>query len=201
MTDDTQKATLLLVVLGAAVLVVGAATSSLYAQYGFHPEANAQAWADRPPGYADSVACAECHAVEQVTLRASRHESVSCEGCHGPAAAHASASPAASVHVSSPADGMCATCHERVIGRPASFPQLDPGTHYDPVPCLRCHDTHSVAATRPSRISHPLARLPECGTCHGPQGMEGLPRNHEPSNDDVCLSCHAPDPRGRGTDR
>jgi hypothetical protein len=195
------RAMLLLVVLGVALLVLGAAASSLYAQYGFHPEANARAWANRSPAYADPNTCAGCHAVEQAALRASSHVSISCESCHGPAAAHAAASPAASVHVFRPAGGMCATCHERVVGRPASFPQLDPGTHYDLVPCLRCHAAHSVAATRPTRISHPLANLPACGTCHGPQGMEGLPQSHEPSNDDVCLSCHAPDLRGRGTER
>jgi hypothetical protein len=44
---------------------------------------------------------------------------------------------------------------------------------------------------------HPLANLPECIVCHGPEGFKARNIRHpDEATDDVsCLECHA---KGRG---
>ncbi len=100
---------------------------------------------------------------------------------------------ARSVTLPEPPSSICARCHATTTGRPASFPQVDLATHYVGGPCLRCHDPHSVVAHRPPTVTHPLADLPECTTCHAPDGLKKIPTGHQVVGDTVCLACHGID--------
>jgi hypothetical protein len=185
------------VVAGLAVvlLVLSAAFSIFYAEYGFHPQENARSWAALTPAYADSTLCQRCHGAEYAPWATSPHQSVVCESCHGPLRAHATEvspnAPAGSVAVARVPDGICVTCHARVTGRPAAFPQVELATHYAGASCLWCHDPHDATALRPPDIPHSLDRLPACVTCHVPGGLKPVPAGHVESSDAVCRTCHA----------
>jgi hypothetical protein len=177
----------------AVVLGVGAfATATIYADYGAVKNGpNARAWAALTPRFAGAATCTACHGRQAAAQDASIHVDVSCEDCHGPAADHAASDIAArSVVLAKPPSSICARCHTATTGRPAAFPQVDLATHYVGGPCLRCHDPHSVVAQRPPIVTHPLTDLPECTTCHAPDGLKKIPSGHQVVGDKVCLSCH-----------
>lgn len=185
----------LVAAVASVVLGVGAfATATIYADYGAVRDGpNAASWASLATRFAGSAACATCHGTQTVAQDASIHADVACESCHGPAAAHsASDDVARSVVLAKPPSTICATCHATTAGRPVAFPQVDPATHFAGGPCLRCHDPHSIVAVRPPTVTHPLADLPECTTCHAPDGLKKIPSGHQIVGDKVCLACHGP---------
>jgi len=183
-------------VLSVAGFVLASGTVSLYERYGFRPEANAQAWADLTPAYADASACQQCHAAEHTEWVESKHIGVECETCHGPLGAHASTTPPVPARAVDATGKICTVCHEQVLGRPAAQPQVDLATHYGGFPCFQCHTVHStVIVARPPTIPHPLTRLPACTTCHAPGGLKPVPGGHVQSEDAVCLSCHFREPK------
>ena len=180
----------LLVGVAVAVVALGAAFSLFYGEYGFHPAENARSWAALDPSYADSSLCERCHQPEYAVWVVSRHQTVVCESCHGPLAAHAAGtSPdasAGSMALARVPEGICAACHSKVTGRPAAFPQVDLATHYPGAPCLWCHHPHDATALRPPSIPHSLAQMPACVTCHRPAGLKPVPAGHVESADAVC---------------
>ncbi len=182
-----------------AIAGVAFAASAFNSQYGaVMNEPNAEAWASLSPRFAGQAICTSCHTGQASAQDASAHATVSCEDCHGPAAAHSiSAAVAARVTLSSPTSAICITCHGAAAGRPTTFAQVDPATHYAGGECLRCHSPHSIAAVRPPTVTHPLADLPACTTCHNPDGLKKVPSGHELVSDAVCLSCHGRTASGR----
>lgn len=192
---------LVAVVLGASVILGGGAAVALafYEQYGAVRDApNARAWAALEPQHVGQATCAACHEPEVTAQDASIHVNVACEGCHGPAAEHAASDEAArTASLVQPRSDICVTCHGEAIGRPASIATVDPATHYSGGACLRCHDPHSITASRPPVVSHPLVDLPACTTCHAPDGLKRIPTGHELVRDAVCLSCHGKLASGR----
>jgi hypothetical protein len=193
------KVGIVIVVASVALGIAAFAAATAYAQYGaLKDEPNARAWASLTPRYAGQQICTSCHATEAHAQDASIHVNVSCEDCHGAAADHAGSVAAGKATIlAKPTSAVCVTCHNDTAGRPASFPQVDPATHYSGGPCLRCHDPHSIVATRPPVVSHPLTDLPECTTCHAPDGLKKIPAGHEVVGDAVCLSCHGLSASGR----
>jgi hypothetical protein len=168
------------------------AAATLYAQYGAVKNVpNAEAWAALEPRYVGQAACGSCHEPEVAAQDASAHIDVSCESCHGPGAGHSLSDEAArEVSLTEPESEICSTCHATTAGRPATYPQVEVDEHYEGGECLRCHDPHSIVAVRPPDITHPRAKLPDCITCHAPDGLKEIPSGHEPVADRVCLSCH-----------
>lgn len=181
-------------VLAVGVAVGGAVFSSVYAEYGFHPEQNARDWAALTPVYAESSVCQRCHAVEQSEWQAKKHATVACESCHGPLAAHVAAAGSGAADavtaVAAPPTGLCTACHEQSPARPAAFPQVDLASHFADGPCLGCHNPHSLTTLHPPAIPHSLDRLPACVTCHKPEGLKPVPAGHVRSTDAVCRTCH-----------
>jgi len=192
---NTLKLGAIVVVVSVGLGVAGFATATIYADYGAVKNGpNAEAWAGLTPRFAGSATCTTCHGTQAAAQDASIHVNVACEACHGPAAAHATSDAAAeSTVLAKPPSAICAECHVTTAGRPASFPQVDLATHYVGGPCLRCHDPHSIVAQRPPTVTHPLADLPECTTCHAPDGLKKIPSGHQVVSDRVCLSCHGID--------
>jgi hypothetical protein len=190
-------------ILAASALVAALAMASLalvvvvpwvYGEYGFHPSENARTWAALTPRYADAAVCQRCHQAQYAPWLGERHATVTCESCHGPLAEHAATAPleapAGSLGLEDPDPGLCAVCHEQSPAKPATFAQVDLAAHYAGASCLGCHDSHSADAVRPPDISHSLARLPECVTCHAPVGLKPVPFGHVESSDAVCQGCH-----------
>jgi hypothetical protein len=182
-----------------AVLVVGFVAVAVvvpwvYGEYGFHPEENARTWAALTPQYADAAVCQRCHETEYAAWQGERHASVTCESCHGPLAEHAATAPReaepGSLGLTMPDEGLCVVCHEASPAKPAAFKQVDLAEHYPGGACLGCHDSHSADATRPPDISHSLARLPACVTCHAPSGLKPVPAGHVDTSDANCRACH-----------
>ena len=162
------------------------------------------AWAGLTTRFAGAAACTSCHARRRPGAQdASIHVDVSCEGCHGPAAAHSASAGGRAARLARRADRARSAppATPRPPGRPASFPQIDQARHYSGGQCLRCHDPHSIVAVRPPTVSHPLANLPACTTCHAPDGLKRIPTGHEVVEDRVCLSCHGPPLMGSPDER
>lgn len=211
------RAGVVLGVIAGLSLAAGALAATLYGQFGYHPGRNADAWASLTPQFVGPASCASCHAAQAARWTAGSHAGVSCESCHGPMAGHPEATPSplepaptwsaepgesiAPVPLLSlderstvglPESGptaLCLTCHRAATGRPASFPTVDPTTHYAGPDCIVCHDPHSAVAPQPPQILHPLAGMPNCTLCHSPTGMRPLPPAH-PSWTGSCLTCH-----------
>lgn len=188
-------------VLGGAALVVVLVVGLVvvlpwaYGMYGFHPEENARSWAALTPQYAQSPACASCHAREYEPWQEADHAVVACESCHGPLAEHAATAPEGATatlanEVDPPHADLCVLCHEQAPGRPAGFPAVDLDLHYGGAPCLGCHESHSVTALTPPLISHAIEGIPECITCHAADALKPVPVGHEPAGDAVCRTCH-----------
>jgi hypothetical protein len=184
----------LVALLAVASIALVVAVPWIYGEYGFHPEANARTWAALTPRYADAVLCARCHEAQYAPWQNERHAGVTCESCHGPLAEHAATAPleapAGSLGIAKPGEDLCVVCHEKSPAKPEAFAQVDLAEHYTGSTCLGCHDSHSADAVRPPDISHSLARLPACVTCHAPAGLKPVPAGHVESSDAVCQSCH-----------
>lgn len=182
---------------GVAVVVVSLllggtafAATSLYNGFGAPRVAQSQlAWADRNPRYAITN-CGSCHA-PQTALNA-QHAGLSCELCHTPTVDHPGPVSNAIAALPASTSATCVACHEALPGRPSSVPLMSQESHYPLVDCLRCHDPHSAEAALPPEVTHPLAHLPACTTCHSPAGLKRYPEGHQPAVDTVCLACHKP---------
>jgi hypothetical protein len=173
------------------VLAVGAlAATTLYTQYGPpRTDASALAWADRPGIYATSD-CRECHETQAATVTAGDHGDLICETCHFPTVPHPGDIPGVVQALDTESSAVCATCHAKAAGRSIRFPQVDPAGHYTGAVCLQCHDPHTGLAATPPAVTHPLAKLPDCTTCHAPEGLKRFPTGHQLAVDAVCLGCH-----------
>ncbi len=175
------------VVMGGAAF----AASSLYQRYGVpHIQVDARAWMGRATTYSLD-ACLQCHGDISAAREAGAHADLICQACHVPSVAHPGSVPGVLVHLPVLGSSICVTCHGTTPGREPGFPQVDPSDHYRGAACLRCHDPHTAAASRPPEVTHPLAGLPTCTTCHAPDGLMKTPADHELADDAVCLSCHA----------
>ena len=197
----------LVVLGGAAVLAVaifaGAAMAwNPYLDFALHRDSNAKQWATLPMTFADSSACLKCHSTEADRLASNAHAEIGCQSCHGALLAHVEAGENASksdVMIKVPTDEVCIRCHAAAEGRPAGFNTIVPANHYVGQ-CLQCHDPHTTIAQRPPVVTHPLANLPPCLTCHGPDGFKARNERHPTGllTDQECLQCHA---AGRGPDQ
>ncbi len=173
------------------VLAVGAfAATTLYRQYGApRTGASTLAWADRAVVYAGTD-CRECHEEQAGTTKAAAHADLICETCHLPTVAHPGPVPGVVQALETETSAVCITCHSEASGRPVRFPQVAPDGHYPDAACLQCHDPHTATADSPPDVTHPLAKLPACTTCHAPEGLKRFPAGHQLAPDVVCLGCH-----------
>ncbi len=174
------------IVLGVGVF----AGTSLYVQYGAPQQAvNQRAWAERPQRYLASD-CRGCHQDQAAQARGSEHDRLICESCHVPSVDHPG--PIEGVVAALPAatSASCVACHQGVPGRPTGLPQVALDRHYPGALCISCHEAHSSAAVKPREVVHPLDHLPECITCHAPDGLKRFPADHRAAPDPVCLACH-----------
>lgn len=136
------------VVLTAVLLARGLLVPRSYGLYGPYRYDNVLEQMNvRRPAHAGPAACGECHSEEAARRAAGAHRHVSCEVCHGPLAAHVKEDGAVVAPSVDRSYALCARCHRKIDGRPATFPQVVPEEHVaGPVEgkvCLGCHDPHS----------------------------------------------------------
>ncbi len=183
----------------SVVLLVGAAMAwNPYLEYSLDRDVDAQRWASLDQRFASAGRCGECHEREAARANTATHENIGCQSCHGPLFDHdvAEAADASTVAVAVPDAELCLRCHVEADGRPATIREIVVEDHYQPV-CLECHDPHSGVSNPPPVVEHPLADLPECITCHGPEGFKARNQRHPVADTDdaACMLCHQ---EGRG---
>lgn len=148
-----------------------------FGERGHYRAAAADSIAAHAMKYAGAQECGMCHA-DVAALRASgNHRSVSCEVCHGPAAAHVAA-PLDVKPIISRERGLCTLCHAYNASRPTGFPQVDSLTHNPGLPCIACHVPHAPVPPITPR---------DCGACHGQIARQKAVSHHVGLD---CTTCH-----------
>ena len=109
---------------------------------------------DKPIIHGNITACKKCHDNIQEERDKGKHVSVSCEVCHAPLAFHVKDDKKVDVMPINRSYTLCAYCHQKLEGRPKSFPQVTFKEHLvaqgaeilDKIPdkiCITCHSVHS----------------------------------------------------------
>jgi hypothetical protein len=164
--------------------------------------------------YAGQEACSDCHSEFADHKNTGYHKDLSCEVCHGPAAAHIE--EPGSIELLAPRGrGYCPLCHEYLPSRPTGFPQIVTESHNPMKPCITCHDAHNPTTpetpkechachaeiSRTKSLSHHV--YVSCIQCHEtPEEHKLQPRRFlpgKPTDRKFCGECHAIDaPVDRG---
>jgi len=110
-----------------------------FGEFGWYRSAALGELADRPISFAGKKSCEECHSDVVTKLTKHEHKTLSCEGCHGPAQAHAD-NP--DVKLEKPTFSQCVRCHEANPSRPKWHKQIVVNKHYQGK-CIECHVPHS----------------------------------------------------------
>ena len=161
--------------------------------------------------FAGSAVCADCHD-DFVEIKAGGfHRNVSCETCHGPAAAHVEDDEAIDLRLPR-GRTYCPVCHEYLPSRPTGFPQIVSDSHNPLKPCIQCHQPHDpkppetpkecsachATISRTKMVSHHA--YVECVQCHAtPEEHKTDPREflpRKPNSRSFCGSCHSDDSDG-----
>lgn len=175
-------------VIAALLLLRGEFTPPSFGVSGFYRADSVQEWANRPISYAPQSTCQSCHQDKVRALNQAGKRGTSCQACHGPGQAHIAQGDEPIVDVSRE---LCALCHEELISRPNTQPQVDLATHGGQARCISCHDPHSPGlGGKAPKIPHTLEGRTDCLTCHGPGELKPFPSNHAGRTNNVCGSCH-----------
>lgn len=158
----------------------------------------------KPVVFAGATVCGDCHTDEAGKKKRGYHKTLSCETCHGPAAAH-TGDP--SVKPVAPRErNFCQRCHAYDPSRPTGFPQINPVLHNPLKACITCHNPHDPVPPRvPQECSAchaQIAKVKElsphaligCTTCHSvPVQHRVTPRTvmpTKPATREFCGRCH-----------
>ena len=144
--------------------------------------------AEVPIHYAGAEACADCHGDIAEVKSKSYHRGLSCEVCHGPAAAHVE-SGGETKPVVPRERGACLYCHAYLPSRPTGFPQIIETAHNPMRPCMDCHNPHDP---KPPHVPE------SCSACHG---MIARTKAVSPHRTLGCETCHPADARHRQSPR
>ena len=119
-----------------------------FGRYGYYRGDSLKEQADLPLVYLESAFCEDCHKVQYGDWKNNSHSSVICETCHGHWEIH---NGRVKTMTAIKSDDACTMCHQKLAGRPDSFPQIvsltehiedkeipEEGAHN----CLSCHDPH-----------------------------------------------------------
>lgn len=130
-----------------------------------------------PVSFAGTKACLDCHSDVYDLKQQSPHRGLSCESCHGAAAAHAEAPDETKPTVPSGRD-LCILCHGYLESRPSGFPQIISATHNPGKSCMTCHNPHSPQTG---------GAAGECSDCHAGIASQKAVSHHA---DLACTRCH-----------
>ena len=145
------RAVLLLVVAAVLfVLVRHALIPASFGEYGHYRYLSVAEYASLQPLHGAPDGCNDCHE-EQAEARAEgKHASVSCEVCHAPLATHVLNDERVAPMTVRRSTQLCGWCHERLIARRATMPQVHMTDHViekdgelTEAACLECHNAHN----------------------------------------------------------
>lgn len=176
-----------------------------FGRYGHYRADAVEVVRAQPIQYGGAKVCAECHDDVEATKASGFHRNLSCEVCHGPAAAHAD-DPGAFKPSAPRQRGLCPLCHNYSPSRPTGFPQILTAQHNPGKPCMTCHKPHDpVPPDTPKDCNachrgiwsqkqvSPHTSL-DCATCHKtPKEHFMNPRGFEvskPTTNVTCEGCH-----------
>ncbi len=159
-----------------------------------------------PISFAGRQECGACHGDIDALRLSGNHRGLSCEVCHGPAAAHVA--DFMNTKPSVPRErALCPVCHSYDAARPTGFAQIDPIAHNPLTPCATCHEPHApeppvtpgecsachAQIERQKAVSHHAGL--SCTTCHeAPELHKTDPLSAtpaKPADRDFCGSCHS----------
>jgi hypothetical protein len=137
----------------AVVLIIGLAIFLIaraaivpkdFGRYGHYRAGALDAVRAKPLAYAGQDTCVACHDAQATARAAGKHAHVSCESCHGPQNAHATADdPGAAKPKLPDVANLCRRCHEKDAAKPAAFPQVVTVSHSQGMLCNTCHQPHN----------------------------------------------------------
>ena len=110
--------------------------------YGYHRLSNDDEWKALKVKYLTREYCKECHDEMYENIMASKHKSIQCENCHGPALDHPEDPETLEIDTSR---ALCIRCHsylpypDSLRGR---IRGIDPEEHNVDEECSMCHDSH-----------------------------------------------------------
>jgi len=134
----------LLVMMAVALLLAVVAkayfTADSFGIYGHYRADSVPEIANQTPVYQGQQSCKQCHMERHAVWSQGRHQSVSCESCHGAAADHPRSGK---LLVPNNTVRLCAACHESMPARPARHPQIVIKEHAGEQSCVECHNPHS----------------------------------------------------------
>lgn len=174
-------------VIGFVAIFLGVRSTSAFEWFGFYRERhNVEEWASLPIHYLTSSQCNNCHQYEYQVWEQSKHSTVDCETCHGPAEAHLEGEASLVMDTSRE---FCGLCHNELLSRPNGFPQVDLDTHGGEAECVTCHDRHNpgVAVLPPHELE---GRQGLCLMCHEVGGLVPFDEDHLGRTVDTCMNCH-----------
>lgn len=178
MPQQLLRLVLVFVLLAAALVAARTyLVPETFGELGHYRAAAVDANASQPLQYAGREVCGICHTEQAEIFLVARHQSLSCEVCHGAAAAHVD-SPSEFKPPAPRERGYCPLCHGYNPSRPTGFPQIDAVAHSPGSPCIECHDPH---APEPPSVPE------ECSACHGEIARTKTLSRHATLE---CVQCH-----------
>ncbi len=181
--EQVQRLSVLVALLIAGALVIRfVALPSRLVSTQLQRAAAVEREAAKPIRLAGSDACQMCHDEIRQTKEKGYHRNLACEGCHGPAVAHAE-DPGAMKPVVPTGRSLCITCHAYDPSRPTGFPQINPAVHNPLKSCATCHNPHDPVPPQTPRA---------CGACHGQIERTKAVSSHALL---PCTTCHTASPQ------
>lgn len=178
MPQQLSRLLLLFALLGAGLVAARHyLVPETFGRLGHYRAAAIDAVVARNVKYVGRDVCAGCHEAAVKLHGLAHHQTVACEVCHGPGAAHVEAPTEYKPPAPLKRD-FCILCHGYDPSRPTGFPQIDPVAHNPVKPCITCHSPH---APEPPHIPE------ECGACHGQIARTKAVSPHALL---LCTRCH-----------
>ena len=121
-----------------------------FGEYGHFRFDNVAEYATQTLVHGAPGSCDDCHDEQAEAKVAGKHDSVSCEVCHGPLSGHVEADARIAPMPIQQSYKLCGMCHQRLVARRADFPQveltahvIEKGGEMAEAVCLECHDAHN----------------------------------------------------------
>ncbi len=145
------RAVLLLVIAAVGfVFVRHFAIPASFGEHGHYRFDSVAEYKSQAPLHGAPGACAECHDEEAEAHEEGKHATISCEVCHAPLGQHIKNDEKIGAMPIPRSTEWCGICHQRLIARPKTFPQvvfpdhwIEKGAETTEAVCLECHDAHN----------------------------------------------------------
>ena len=151
---------IILLVPVAFVVVSHLAVPASFGIYGHYRADSVKEFMAKPTIHGDATSCFNCHDKTHKDLLEKKvkgkHATVPCENCHNPLSFHAKPDPQTGElkmfekMAINKSNKLCGYCHEYLVARPKSFPQVELKEHvtkqdaeFEEGVCVVCHDPHN----------------------------------------------------------